>query len=142
MRLKLAAALMCAAAIAAGLSTPSFFEIRPVLDAPSADSQQMVYTSKDGQRLVLNVQKTALLDLTAVESAHVIKDVSGSPFGIEIRLTAKGRERFAETTAQNIHKQIAVIVDGKVYAAPVIQARISTEAISISDHFATEQQAA
>jgi hypothetical protein len=49
MGLKLAAALICAAAIAAGSSTPSLFEIRPVPDAPSVDSQQMVYTSQDGQ---------------------------------------------------------------------------------------------
>jgi preprotein translocase subunit SecD len=50
----------------------------------------------------------------------VIKDIPGTPFCVEIRLTAS-RERFAEITAQDIHRQIAVIVDGKVYAAPVIQ---------------------
>ncbi len=41
---------------------------------------------------------------------------------------------------QNIHKKIAIIIDGVLYEAPMIQAQISTDALPIRDGF-NEQQA-
>lgn len=126
-------------ALAAGAAESSIFQIRLALDASTADSEQMKYKTKDGQTMTLHVQKTPLLDLTAVESAAVDNDTPTRELGIRITFTAQGRQRFAEVTKQIIHKRIAIVIDGKVYSAPIIQAEISADSVPITGD-STERQ--
>ncbi|HLJ18284.1 MAG TPA: hypothetical protein VKV15_27585 [Bryobacteraceae bacterium] len=120
---------------------PPVFQMRLVLDAPSADSEPMTYTGKGAtQPQVLQVWKKPLLDQTAVESAAVIEETPADKPQIRIMFTAQGSKRFAEVTKQTIHKRIAVVIDGKVYEAPMIQAEISTDWVPIRGEF-TRQQA-
>ena len=51
----------------------------------------------------------------------------------------EGRKRFAEITKQNIHKRLAIVIDGTLYAAPIIQAEIATGSLPIQDDFTEEQ---
>ncbi|HEY2012416.1 MAG TPA: hypothetical protein VGH38_02895 [Bryobacteraceae bacterium] len=139
--MKIPALLLGCAALALAASNPSVFQIRSASDIPSADSEQMTYKSKDGQTIPLYVQKEPLLDISAVHSAEMVRDVAGSPFNVKITFTPEGRERFAEATRQNVRKRIAVIIDGRVYAAPMIQSELTAPSITISGDIGTEQQA-
>jgi preprotein translocase subunit SecD len=140
MRLSTTLALILSTGCLIFAAQVSIFQVRMVQDAPSADSEQLAYRSVDGQNITLAVQKTVLLDQSAVQSAVVAKDSStGRPI-VRVLLTPQGRARFAEITGQSIHKRVAVVVDGKLVEAPIVQAQLTTTFIPVLGEF-TEQQA-
>ncbi len=57
---------------------------------------------------------------------------------VSFGLKADGARRFESITGQNVGRRLAIILDGKVQSAPVINARISDEGI-ITGHFTVEQ---
>jgi preprotein translocase subunit SecD len=118
----------------------SIFQIRLVRDHASADTEEMPWKSRDGQTVPLPVEKTAVFDDAGVASAVVVKDKATGKAQLRITLTQSGSKRFEEITMQNIHKRIAIIIDGVLYEAPMIQAQISTDSLPIRDDF-NEQQA-
>lgn len=108
------------------------FQVRPVADSPSADANRMSYSTPDGQTLTLYVLKKPLLDDSDVASAEAGKDASGAP-QVEVKLTPEGRRRFEQATARSVHHKIAVVIDDRVYEAPVIQSAISSDTLIIRD---------
>ena len=48
------------------------------------------------------------------------------------------RKRFAEVTRNNIGRQLAIVLDGQLYSAPVIQGAIETGSGQITGHFTPE----
>lgn len=129
---------------AAELPKSPAFEMRLVVDSTSADAERMTLVLQNpgsGQTRLepLYVQKTVLLDQTAVESAKVATNALGAP-QIEITLTDAGRKRFAKITRQNIGKRLAIVIDGRVCTAPVIQSEITGGKGQITGNI-TDQQA-
>jgi len=57
---------------------------------------------------------------------------------VHFMLNADGARRFEQVTGQNIGKQLAIILDGKLQSAPVINARISDSGI-IQGRFTIEE---
>ncbi|MCI4445627.1 MAG: protein translocase subunit SecD [Candidatus Aminicenantes bacterium] len=57
---------------------------------------------------------------------------------VSFTLTPDGARRFEQVTGQNIGKQLAIILDGKLQSAPVINSRISDSGI-IQGHFTPEE---
>src|SRR2546423_4593822 len=115
----------------------SFLEIRLFLDAPSADSEPMSLVSEKTNE-VLNVQRTVLLDETAVKSAGVRTDAFGQS-QIEITFNDEGRKRFAEVTREKVGRRLAIVIDGRLYCAPVIRMEIPGGKAEISGGFTKEQ---
>src|SRR5437867_7985516 len=97
-----------AAAFAAPFTSP-VFQIRLVVDAPSGDSEPMTIVSKE-RKEVVNVQKSVLLDQTAVESAGVRTDELGHA-QIEVTFSAAGRKRFAQIPRAKVGQRLAIIID-------------------------------
>ena len=60
-------------------------------------------------------------DLSGAEPSH---DVNGRP-DVNFTLTRDGAARFGRVTGANVGKQLAIVLDNKVYDAPVIQSQIS-----------------
>jgi preprotein translocase subunit SecD len=119
---------------AADSTNPSLLQIRRVLDKPSADSDELSFQQNE-----LNVAKTPSLDLAAVKSASAITNVfSGEPV-VDITLTAEGAKQFARLTRENIGRQLAVVVDGKVMCAPIIREPITGGEMQISAHFGEQE---
>jgi len=121
--------LVTAVAIAADSAKPAVFQMRLVVENPSADSEQLICqsTNKDtGQVSVekLDVQKKVLLDQTALKSA--VASTNGHGYSqIDFSLTPDGTKRFAEITGQNIGKRLAIVIDGQLITAPTIQSPIT-----------------
>ncbi len=135
------ACIFAAAATVFASPPPPLFQLRLVLDKPSADSEPMTeirHDRYDNQTNTLNVQKTVLLDQTALESAKVVNE-SGR-HDIAIHFTRNGAARFAEITRQNVTKRLAIIINGKFYTAPKIMDPISNGSAQIFGAF-TEQEA-
>jgi preprotein translocase subunit SecD len=126
------------AAVATDSPAPPIFQLRLVLDAPSAEAEQMVavHKSEDAAKAErLYVQKKVLLDQTALKSAKVTTDRrTGNPL-IEITFTAEGRKRFAEVTRENVGRRLAIVIEGRLYSAPTIRTEIPGGRAEISGSF-------
>jgi preprotein translocase subunit SecD len=136
------ACFLAFAAIAADSSVPPVFQMRLVLDAPAADSEPMALITNTGNNHtltnVLNIQKTVLLDQTALASAKVDTDRFGQP-QIAIAFTHDGGTRFAEVTGQNVGKRLAIIINGQLYSAPVINMPVTGGKATISGNFSKRE---
>ncbi|HEX9046656.1 MAG TPA: protein translocase subunit SecD [Verrucomicrobiae bacterium] len=72
-----------------------------------------------------------------VESARVGRGNLGQP-EIEFTLTDDAAVRFGETTKNNIGRELAIILDGELQTAPVIQSQITKNG-QITGHYTVEQ---
>jgi preprotein translocase subunit SecD len=114
------------------------FELRQVFEKASESTVPMDFTS--GQRTeTLHVGKNALLDGSAVKSArHATDPVSGEPI-VDVTFNEDGAKKFSDITAQNIGKRIAILVNGKVYTAPIVRTRIAGGRAHIAGNLTKEQ---
>jgi len=158
MKLKIALSITAALLLAGGTMTvalssdtsanggnpaPSVFQLRLVLDAPSAkaDSMSVARPGADAQAAqTLYVQKKVLLDQTDLKSVSVITNQPvGKPW-IRITFTNVGAKRFAKVTHQNIGRRLAIIIDGQLYSAPTIKSEIRGGSVEVTGNF-SEQEA-
>ncbi len=73
---------------------------------------------------------TTLLTSTDVESASIAPDPTGTKDKVVVNLVLKDNlatQAFSAFTAKNIGQPIAIVLDGKVVMAPVVQAEIKRE---------------
>ena len=135
------ASLLISSTLAVASPAPAVFQMRLVVDDPSNDSEPMTeitHNEHNSYTNVLNVQKTVLLDQTAVKSANPGTDGLGHPI-IEITLTDNGAKQFADVTRQNLHKRLAIIINGQLCQAPIIQSEISGGKAQISGQFTKQE---
>jgi len=91
------------------------------------------------------IRKTPiLLKKKTLLTGNVIKDarVSFNRFGeayISMTFDSQGSRMFERITGANVKKRLAIILDNKVYSAPVIQERISGGRAQITGRFTDEE---
>ncbi|MDE3066432.1 MAG: protein translocase subunit SecD [Verrucomicrobiota bacterium] len=73
-----------------------------------------------------------------VQSAMPVRGNMGEP-QVEFTLTAAGAKRFAEVTRNNVGHRMAIVLDGQLYSAPVIQSPIETGSGEITGQFTLQQ---
>jgi preprotein translocase subunit SecD len=96
-----------------GGSLPDAFEI---LESEKGEN--------DGAKAYYVVNKTARVTGRDLKTAGVTRDENGRP-AVSFDLTAAGAEKFGKLTEENIHKLLAIVLDGKVMSAPSINSRIT-----------------
>jgi len=79
-----------------------------------------------------------LLTGDAVSDARVDFDQNGQ-VEVSLKMSATGAQDFARITAENIGRQLAIILDGVLYSAPVIRSAITGGQASISGGFSMEE---
>jgi len=92
---------------------PSNLEI---LESSKADSS--------GAKSYYVVNKVAGVSGRDLKTAGVSRDENGRP-AVSFDLNAAGAEKFGRLTEENIHKLLAIVLDGQVVSAPSINSRIS-----------------
>ena len=135
--------LIALAVVAAEPSPSKIFQMRLVVDQPSGDSEQFTLVQKSHgveQKEILFVQKAVLLDQTDLKSATVSTNTSMEAAQIDIAFTEKGTKDFAEVTRENVGKKLAMIIDGRIYSAPIIRSPITGGTAQINGSF-SEQEA-
>ncbi len=95
------------------------------------------YKEGAGSRKVL-VQSLAVLTGDHLTNASVGFDQYGSAI-VQLQFDKEGAEIFDKTTFQNIGRQLAIVLDGKVHSAPVIRDRIPNGTAQISGNFTPEE---
>ena len=94
--------------------------------------------TQEGEQLVL--EKTAALTGDALTTAAVQFDESrfNQPI-VGLTFSAQGARKFAELTAKNVGRRLAIVLDGKVQSAPRINEPIPSGEAVISGQFTPEQ---
>lgn len=86
----------------------------------------------------LVLKKEVVLDGSYISDARVGQDQFGRPV-VDFSLTLEGADIFAEITRNNVGKRLAIVLDGRVRSAPVIQTEILGGRGQITGVFTTEE---
>ncbi len=85
------------------------------------------------------LKNRAVLTGDSVETARVaISDRFGEPY-VALKFKPEGAREFDRITAENVKRRLAIVLDGVVYSAPVIQERISGGDAQITGSFSEEE---
>ena len=85
------------------------------------------------------LKNRTLLTGDALENANVqIGDRFGQPH-VSLKFNTQGGNDFDRITGENVKKRLAIVLDGRVHSAPVIQERISGGQAQITGSFTMEE---
>lgn len=85
------------------------------------------------------IKKRTLLTGAHLTDARVQIDSQYNEPYVSIDFDKKGGRDFERITGANVKKRLAIVLDNKVYSAPVIQEKISGGKARITGHFSTEE---
>jgi protein-export membrane protein SecD len=83
---------------------------------------EVVPGNKD-ERAIYLLEKTQLLTGASLSNASPQPGEMGTPV-VGFEMTSEGGKVFADLTGRHVGRQLAIILDGKVFSAPVIRSRI------------------
>jgi preprotein translocase subunit SecD len=84
------------------------------------------------------LKKNVLLSGEHINDAQVAFDQFNQPY-VALSFDRQGARIFERVTGENVHKRLAIVLDGKVYSAPTIQEKISGGRASITGQFSMEE---
>ncbi len=90
-------------------------------------------SSKDSS-VPLLLEKKALLTGDALSAARIGQDQYSLP-DVELEFTPEGSKAFAEITKKYINRELAIVLDGVIYSAPVINQAIESGKAEITKRF-------
>ena len=93
-------------------------------EAESYGDVILPFAQDEGEGALLLVKKVPILDGSAISSASPARDSNGK-YVVNFTLNSDGAQQFGNFTGKNIGKRLAIVLDGKVYSAPAVRARIS-----------------
>jgi SecD/SecF fusion protein len=96
-----------------------------------------VKSAKGGQPEKFLVKKKPELTGSEVTRAQARFEQRG--YEVDLSFNAEGGKTFARVTGQNIGNQLAIVLDGEVISAPVIQSEISNNSASITGNFTAQE---
>ncbi len=103
------------------------------------DNMEMLSGPSDtpGQPTYYLVRREAMITGRDLKSARVGVDESNQP-QINFSLNALATDKFSRETGRNIGRQLAIVLDGTVYSAPVIQSKLGSDN-RITGRFTTQE---
>ena len=114
------------------------FQVQLVVDGAGAEVEPIVGNPDGANGESLYVQKTPLLDYTAVRAATVTTNVSSGAPEITVEFNDIGSELLAAVTSANLNKRLAIVLDGQLHSAPVIRSPIAGGKTRISGNFSED----
>ena len=98
---------------------------------------QVAGTSSSKQPML--VKKRAAITGTYLTDARVRIDSQFNEPYVAIQFDKKGARIFEKVTGENVNKRLAIVLDNRVYSAPVIRDRIPGGSASITGSFTIEE---
>jgi preprotein translocase subunit SecD len=109
---------------------------------PGSEVLEQIVVDRETQRVRKNhylVKKRTLLTGANLMDARVeFNRQYNDPF-VSIKFDKKGAKTFAKVTEENVNKRLAIVLDNKVYSAPVIQEKIAGGEARITGSFTDEE---
>ncbi|WP_320170036.1 protein translocase subunit SecD [Maridesulfovibrio sp.] len=84
------------------------------------------------------LRKDAMLTGEYITDAQTRFDQFNKPY-VTLNFNTRGARIFERVTGENIKKQMAIVLDGKVYSAPTIQDKIAGGRASITGSYSTDE---
>jgi preprotein translocase subunit SecD len=97
--------------------------------AESSPSEGLQEVSIESTSEKLYLYKDVIISNTDVIAARVIPSYTINRFDVEIDFSEEAAQRISRITAENIGKQLAILIDGKVIVAPMLRSTISRKAV-------------
>ncbi|MFH0763530.1 MAG: protein translocase subunit SecD [Candidatus Omnitrophota bacterium] len=116
-------------------------DLKKAIDGEPVDGYELKYLEGESAgREPLLVAKDASLtgDLLVNAKTEFSSRGFGEPY-VSLTLNSKGAQIFANVTAANVGKRLAIVLDGKIVSAPVIREAIPSGQAQISGNFTVEQ---
>ncbi len=101
------------------------------------DTEIVPTIPENGKRRYYLVEKVAVITGKDIKTARRSTDEYKQP-AVSFTLNAEGARRFEKATGENIGRQLAIILDGVVQSAPVIESKIYDQGI-IRGRFTAEE---
>ena len=94
----------------------------------------------DGREITesILIKKHAEMNGSGIKSAMVVRGNLGEP-QIDFTLDGQSAERFGDITRENVHQRLAIVLDGDLLSAPVIQSPIDAGRGQITGQFDVKQ---
>lgn len=96
--------------------------------------EYMPETHRDGSISMVPVKKQVMVSGESLIDSQATTNEYGQP-AVSMRFNASGAQRFAKMSMDNIKKQFAIVLDGKIISAPVFQVAIHDGNGQISGSF-------
>jgi preprotein translocase subunit SecD len=93
---------------------------------------------KRTEQIVVKDSPEQALERNLIKSAMVVRDNLGRP-QIDFTMQPEAATAFDVVTRENVGRRLAIVMDGKLYSAPVIQSAIETGRGQISGHFESSE---
>ncbi|ODT89151.1 hypothetical protein [Phenylobacterium sp. SCN 70-31] len=126
----------------ANAADDSRFSLMPVLDANPSQALlptvAVLMRAPDGAEIW--VAKDALLTAHMMGPAKVIEDRQTGLPAIEIALTAEGQRRLTAFSRDHIGRRLAIMIEGRVEAAPLINEELATSSILLTTDSAVKAE--
>ncbi|MGE4193470.1 MAG: protein translocase subunit SecD [Pseudodesulfovibrio sp.] len=108
--------------------------------APGRELSVLLHRQADGNyaESPIVLKKDAVLTGEYVTDAQVRLDQWNTPY-VSLTFNTRGAKVFTDLTTENVNKRMAIVLDGKVYSAPVIRERIAGGSASITGNFTREE---
>ncbi len=119
------------------------YQANPETFTPPLGYTMMVATDIGKDRKVIKTPyfvnlRNYVMDGKGIAEASPYTDEYGQR-KIMLRFNAKGAADFAKVTSENLGRQLAIVLDDKLYCAPTIQTAITGGSAEITGRFSTEE---
>lgn len=119
-------------------SSSSSSEALSQLDLDIEELEQDLFKKKSQSNQVILLKAVPILDGSMLTDARAAFDQNNQPV-VSFSLDAKGAKIFGEFSGANVGKRMAIVLDNKVYSAPVIRERIGGGSGQISGGFSIDE---
>jgi len=102
------------------------------------EGYELKYSQEDNEPLLLGKQAVLTGDALTSASMRFSQSQFNEPV-VGLEFNAEGAKKFAQITADNIGKRLAIVLDGKVQSAPRIKEAIPSGEAVITGRFSVEQ---
>jgi preprotein translocase subunit SecD len=114
---------------------PPKFEVRR---AEAKPAEGLTEATVAGTTEKVYLHKDVALTAKDVAGAEVTRDGAGNP-AVGVTFTEEGTRKFARLTGEHKGKRLAILVEGKVISAPVVNDKIPGGKAEITGRFTREQ---
>lgn len=113
-------------------------KLKQALAGAAPEGYELAYSQDDNEPLLLEKQAVLTGDSLTDASVQFSQSQFNEPI-VSLQFNAEGAKKFAEITAANVGRRLAIVLDGKVQSAPNIREAIPSGQAVISGRFDVEQ---
>lgn len=113
-------------------------KIKEALAGNIAEGYELKYSLEENEPLLLEKHAVLIGDTLSDAAVRFDQSAFNEPI-VSLEFNAEGAKKFAEITAANVGRRLAIVLDGKVQSAPRIREAIPSGQAVITGRFTIEQ---